>query len=101
MIERLGFRIMAGGIAALGVVVLAYLTSWLFVYGVAYAAAMIYLRGGRRVHVPRLRLAIYREPRDVWVGAYVSPAAVFVCPAPCVVLRFARARTLTVVDRRP
>lgn len=100
MIERLGFRIMAGGIAALGVVLLAYLTSWLFVWLVGYAAAVAYLRGGRRVTVERLHLQVYLERRDVWIGAYVAPQAVFVCPAPCVVLRFARSRDRT-LDRRP
>jgi hypothetical protein len=45
---------------------------------------------GRR---PRLgRLAIYLEPRDVWIGVYVAPAAVYVCPLPLLVLRW---------DRRP
>lgn len=90
MIERLGFRIMAGGIAALGVAILVYLTSWLVVWLIGYAAVVAYLRGGRRVAVDRLRLQVYLEPRDVWIGAYVAPLALFVCPAPCVVLRFAR-----------
>jgi hypothetical protein len=89
VIDRLGFGIMAAGIAALGVVVLAYLTSWLLVYAAAYAAALLYLRR-RRVTVIRLRLQVYLEPRDVWIGGYVAPQAVFVCPAPCLVFRFAR-----------
>lgn len=89
MIERLGFRIMAVGIAALAVVIVAYLTSWLVVWALAYAAAAFYLRG-RRVTLPRLRLEVYLDRRDVWVGGYVAAQAVYVCPAPCVVLRFAR-----------
>jgi hypothetical protein len=30
---------------------------------------------------------LYIEPRDIWVGAYVSEHAVFVCPLPCVVIK--------------
>jgi hypothetical protein len=90
VIERLGMRIVAVGTVALGVVILAYLTSWLFVWLLGYVAAVAYLRDGRRVTVARLRMQVYLEPRDVWVGACVAPQAVFVCPAPCVVFRFAR-----------
>jgi hypothetical protein len=41
---------------------------------------------------PRLRhrLRVYFEPRDVWVGAYVAKGAVYVCPLPCVVIRWQR-----------
>jgi hypothetical protein len=44
----------------------------------------------RRLTVPRLRLQVYLDPRDVWVGAYIAPVAVYVCPLPCLVLRWAR-----------
>lgn len=33
---------------------------------------------------------LYLEPRDWWVGAYIAPDAVYVCPLPCVVLKFWR-----------
>lgn len=38
------------------------------------------------------RLQVYVEPRDVWVGVYVAKSAVYVCPAPMVVVRWARRR---------
>jgi len=36
---------------------------------------------------------VYIEPRDVWVGAYLPEdrSAVYVCPLPCLVLRWDRA----------
>lgn len=39
------------------------------------------------------RLAVYLEPRDLWIGVYVAPAAVYVCPVPLLVLRWSRAGT--------
>lgn len=36
------------------------------------------------------RLAVYLEPRDLWVGAYVAVDAVYVCPLPLLVFRWAR-----------
>jgi hypothetical protein len=36
------------------------------------------------------RLRIYIEPRDLWVGAYVAPHAVYVCPLPTLVIRWSR-----------
>lgn len=42
------------------------------------------------------RLAIYVEPRDIWVGVYVAAAgvgesgAIYVCPLPMLVLRWSR-----------
>lgn len=36
------------------------------------------------------RLAIYVEPRDIWVGVYVAPQAVYVCPLPMLVVRWSR-----------
>lgn len=37
------------------------------------------------------RLRVYLEPRDAWIGVYVAPAAVYVCPLPFVVIRWDRA----------
>jgi hypothetical protein len=42
----------------------------------------------RRVKVGRARL--YIEPRDAWVGVYVAPDAVYVCPLPFVVVKLHR-----------
>jgi hypothetical protein len=36
------------------------------------------------------RLSVYLEPRDLWIGAYVAPHAVYVCPLPCLVFRWIR-----------
>lgn len=36
------------------------------------------------------RLALYIEPRDAWVGVYVAPNSVYVCPLPFVVVRWSR-----------
>ncbi|WP_171075096.1 hypothetical protein [Nonomuraea basaltis] len=36
------------------------------------------------------RLAIYIEPRDLWVGVYIAPAAVYVLPFPTLVFRWRR-----------
>lgn len=38
----------------------------------------------------RRRVRIYFEPRDVWIGAYVAKGAVYVCPLPCLVIRWQR-----------
>jgi hypothetical protein len=35
-------------------------------------------------------MRIYCEPRDLWVGVYVGPEAVYVCPLPCLVFKFPR-----------
>jgi hypothetical protein len=45
-------------------------------------------RPARRVRLGRL--ALYVEPRDAWIGAYVAPDAVYVCPLPFCVARWAR-----------
>lgn len=36
------------------------------------------------------RLSVYLEPRDWWIGVYVAPGAVFVCPLPMLVFRWQR-----------
>lgn len=36
------------------------------------------------------RLAIYIEPRDAWVGLFVSPSAVYVLLVPFLVFRWDR-----------
>jgi len=36
------------------------------------------------------RIRVYFEPRDWWVGVYVSTTHVYVCPLPTLVVRFAR-----------
>ena len=36
------------------------------------------------------RLSLLFEPRDLWVGVYVSPRAVFVCVVPRLVLKWER-----------
>jgi len=36
------------------------------------------------------RPSIYLEPHDLWIGVYVAPAAVYVCPLPMLVLRWSR-----------
>lgn len=42
-------------------------------------------------HRARLgRLSVYVEPRDAWIGVYVDPRAIYVCPVPFVVLRWTR-----------
>ena len=34
------------------------------------------------------RLSIYVDPRDIWLGVYVAPTAVYVCPLPLLVFRW-------------
>jgi len=36
------------------------------------------------------RLRVYIEPRDIWVGVYVAPKAVYICPVPLLVFRWQR-----------
>ncbi|WP_237101403.1 hypothetical protein [Nonomuraea sp. MG754425] len=36
------------------------------------------------------RIAIYIEPRDLWVGGYIAPDAVYVLPFPTIVFRWTR-----------
>lgn len=42
----------------------------------------------RRLHLGRL--SVYIEPRDLWIGLYVAPKAVYVCPLPLLVFRWDR-----------
>jgi len=34
------------------------------------------------------RLSLVFEPRDVWVGVFFGPGAVYVCVVPCLPLRW-------------
>jgi hypothetical protein len=36
------------------------------------------------------RLSLVFEPRDIWVGLYVSRRAVFVCLVPCLAVKWER-----------
>lgn len=36
------------------------------------------------------RLGVYVERRDLWIGAFIAPDAVYVCPLPTLVLRWQR-----------
>lgn len=42
------------------------------------------------------RLSLVLEPRDLWLGVYVAPGAVYVCLVPCLPLRWERRH-----DRHP
>jgi len=44
----------------------------------------------RRIRVGRVQ--IYLEPRDLWMGVYIGPDAVYVCPLPLLVIRCTRGR---------
>ena len=47
------------------------------------------------------RLRVYFEPRDAWIGAYVAPKAVYVCPLPFLVIRWERRATETTPGGTP
>lgn len=47
----------------------------------------IKLRGDARTP---LWLEVHLDTRDLWVGVFVDTNAVYVCPVPCLVLRFRR-----------
>lgn len=47
-------------------------------------------RRARTRHRLSSRVAVYLEPRDAWVGAYVGPHHLYVCPLPFVVVRWTR-----------
>jgi hypothetical protein len=34
------------------------------------------------------RLSLYIEPRDIWIGVYVAPSAVYICPVPLLVIKW-------------
>jgi hypothetical protein len=36
------------------------------------------------------KVRVYFDPRDLWVGVYISYGSVYICPLPCVVIRIAR-----------
>lgn len=36
------------------------------------------------------RMSVYVEPRDIWVGVYIAPNAVYVCPVPLLVIKWDR-----------
>ena len=36
------------------------------------------------------RLSVYAEPRDVWIGVYLAPSAIYVCPVPFIVIKWER-----------
>jgi hypothetical protein len=38
------------------------------------------------------RLSLVLEPRDIWLGLYVAPRAVYVCLLPCLPLKWERKR---------
>jgi hypothetical protein len=38
------------------------------------------------------RLSLLLEPRDIWIGVYVAPGAVYVCVAPCLPVKWERRR---------
>lgn len=40
---------------------------------------------------PRRRLRIYVEPRDIWIGVYLAPEAIYFCPVPMLVIKWVRA----------
>lgn len=42
------------------------------------------------------RLSIYIEPRDLWIGAYIAPNAVYVCPLPTLVIKWERRQAFIV-----
>lgn len=36
------------------------------------------------------RLSLVFEPRDIWIGLYIGPDAIYICLIPCLPLRWAR-----------
>jgi hypothetical protein len=36
------------------------------------------------------RLSVVFEPRDVWIGVYAAPGAVYICLIPCLPLKWTR-----------
>jgi hypothetical protein len=44
----------------------------------------------RPIYFVRRHVRIYMDQRDLWIGVYVSPDAIYVCPLPCIVFRWQR-----------
>jgi hypothetical protein len=36
------------------------------------------------------RLSMYLEPRDIWIGVYVAPNAMYIRPVPTLVIKWIR-----------
>lgn len=36
------------------------------------------------------RLSLLIEPRDIWLGVFIAPHAVYICVIPCLPFRWAR-----------
>ncbi len=43
----------------------------------------------RRIRITR-RLSTYIDLADIWVGVYIAPSTIYVCPLPCWVFRWVR-----------
>lgn len=43
----------------------------------------------KRLQIGR-RLAVYIEPENIWIGVYVAPDRVYICPLPLLVFRWSR-----------
>ena len=42
------------------------------------------------------RMRVYIEPRDIWIGAFISDKGItYVCPLPCVVIAWKRKKART------
>ncbi len=53
------------------------------------------LRFLRSAQFPAGRLQVYIEPRDLWVGLFIAPAAAYLLLLPCLVIRWATRSTDT------
>lgn len=51
------------------------------------------LRLLRSKRFPDGRLQLYIEPRDLWVGLFVAPAAAYLLLLPCLVIRWSTRST--------
>jgi hypothetical protein len=49
----------------------------------------------------RRRLRIYFYWRDLWLGVYVAPDAIYVCPLPTLVIRWQRMVCMCGIDQWP
>lgn len=43
----------------------------------------------KRLRIGR-SLSVYIEPRDIWIGVYVAPDRIYICPLPLLVIRLSR-----------